>query len=351
MARQIELPKNIKKWLFIESLLDVFIAFLYRTLASLRDILKSLNPISFIAKLTAYLINKTARAYTQFYPPHKSEKKSKYLKYFWPFALVLMAGNLVFDLFYNYQYIFRILNGAFIWLTQPMVIMVASMYMFFNSLSSLYSNTLSWYGISFGKLNLNRYESIINIFIILSSLSEATINSLFFMLTTQMSLAVGIPFCIILYFIPPFLQNYVDMTVRTSLISQPKESLLTKNTWILFIALYVTSAQVVGTCFQIASIMVMLNYNLGWLSPATLSFIGIGLVSFFAIQAVISSSISWGQFIWGVDFLDDKPKPESSASVSKPHQVIQFMKAGNLGEDSSNKDSNKDSNKARRGSI
>lgn len=323
MARQIELPKNIKKWLFIESLIDVFVAFLYRIVASLRDILRAINPFQYIAKFIAYLINKSVRAYTQFYPPNKGEKKSQHLKYLWPIGLALMAGNLVFDLFYNYQYVFRILNGAFAWLTQPMVAVVASMYMIFNSLSSLYSNTLSWYGISYGKLNLSRYESLISLFIILTSLSEATIASLFFMLTTQMNFLTGIPFCIILYFVPPFMQNYVDMTVRTNLISQQKENELSKNTWVLFIALYVTSAQVAGTCFQIAGIMKMLNLNLSWLAPATLSSIGVGLVAFFAIQAIISSSISWGQFIWGVDFLDDTPNPLLGDELrsSNPHMI------------------------------
>lgn len=295
---------DIRVALFCWGFLDVVVSSVYRVVANVNDIIKHSSVRIFIFKIFSYTLNKTARCYAQCFP-QKNNKNN--IWHYWPIVILLVITNLIFDFSYNFLYVFRALNGRLLWLSQRMVTTVAAFYMLFSSLDSFYSNSISWYGILNGGINDAMIRPFLKVFFLCVSILEAMICSLYFLVTTQMSLVIGGPICFLLYFLPPFLQKFVDASVRTNCTGKSKQENY-NHPFYRFLGIYVVFATVIGLFFQISSFIANIASGLPWLSTPMVFNIALIFVVFYIVNTVITAGYTWGQFIYGVDF--SKPLKE-----------------------------------------
>ncbi|MEE2769507.1 MAG: hypothetical protein VX835_00290 [Pseudomonadota bacterium] len=294
---------NIKYWLFFEGILDVVVSCLYRVVATLNDVLKNNSINTFVIKLTGYFTNKLSRYYVKYFD---QKNKVNHSNHFWPIAMSIIVLNLIFDFSYNFYFVIRALSNKISWLSNIMVLCLAYAYMILSSLDSCYSNSVAWYGILSGGFDDSSIRFSLNIFFALSGLIEAILSSLYFMVTTEMTLLWGMPICILLYFLPPFLQKYIDASVITNCVSNSEDATYNFPMYKM-IAGYVVLANLIGLCFQLSSFTANIASGLPWLSATMVTNVGIAFVAFYVLHVLITNGYTWAQFILGVNFVD-KPK-------------------------------------------
>lgn len=316
---------NFRLWFFLEGVLDVVVSSIYRVFVRLNDALRGNNLSGFILKITTYFINKISRYYIKYYPPQSPKKNSTIM---WPVALSLILINLLFDLTFNFYFVLRALNNKISWLSQFALLTLAYAYMVFSSLESCYSNSIAWYGILNGTFDDSSIRPVLIIFFYAVGIIEAILSSLYFLVTTQLTLVWSIPVCILLYFIPPLLQKKVDNTVQINCVSNATYTNNSQYNTIL--AFYIVTANIVGLLFQISSFTANISAGLPWLSMMAVTAIATGLIAFYVIHILIKDSYTMLQYIKGVNFIDDdnlnkfdnaKPAADLSPILLQPNKI------------------------------
>ena len=300
--------------MFYVGILDVLVSCAYRVVISLHDVIRSATLNTFIVKLVTYVTNKTSRYYVKYFD---QKNKKNNLAILWPIALAGIITNLIFDFTVNFITVFRSLNNKISWLSSSIVIGLSYTYMFFSSMDSCYQNTVSWYGILNGGFDDSAIKFAQNAFFVGVCLLEAIVSSLYFVVTTEMTLIWGVPICILLYFLPPFLQKYIDLSVIKNCVSNGKEATYDYPLYKLT-AVYVVLANLIGLGFQLSSFTANISSGLPWLSAAMVMNVAIGFVVFYIVNALVCSGYTWAQFLFGVNFVDQVKfsSPEYKASSS-----------------------------------
>lgn len=288
-----------KTWLFLEGLLDVIVSCLYRVLVSLNDILRLGKLRLFILKVCTYFFNKLARYYVKYFDQKKNKNQ---LGALWPVVSIGILVNLIFDFSFNFFLVLRSLNNKISWLSNIAVLGLAYAYMVLSSAESFYVNSVSWYGILNGGFDDTAFRAYLNVFFVCVGLLEAIISSLYFIVTTNMTLLYGAPICFLLYFLPPFLQKYVDASVITNCVTVNEEATF-KSSWYKLIAYYVVIANVLGLCFQISSFIANIASGLPWLTPVMVMHLSVAFVAFFVLHTLLTNGYTWAQYLFGVNFL------------------------------------------------
>ena len=289
--------------MFIEGILDVVVSCIYRLILRLNEAVKQRNMLGFFVKMITYCANKISRYYIKYYPP-KNKKEITRSMILWPIAAIFILINLIFDFTYNYFVVYRSLHNKIAWLNPLVIIGLSYAYMVISSLESCYSNAIAWYGILQGGFNDASIKVWINVFFVCVGLLEAALSSLYFMITTKMVLVWAIPTCILLYFLPPFIQKFVDGNVQMKCVGnsqeEKKDSLYNK-----IIAGYIVTANVVGLIFQLSSFTANISAGLPWLSAAMVTTLAYWFIGFYVFHALLTNSYTMMQYLFKVDFAAD----------------------------------------------
>lgn len=287
--------------MFIEGIIDVIVSCAYRLILRLSEAVRQKNIFGFVVKMVTYFANKISRYYIKYYPPKNQKGDLSRMMIMWPIAAVLILINLIFDFTINYFIVYRSLYNKISWLNPATIIFLSYAYMIFSSLESCYSNSIAWYGILYGGFNDQNIKNVITVFFVCVGLLEALLSSLYFMITTKMVLAWAIPACILLYFIPPFIQKFVDGYVLTKCVGttkdKPKDTLYNK-----ILAGYIVTANVIGLFFQLSSFTANIGAGLPWLSFTTVTILAYWFIGFYVFHALVTNSYTMMQGLYDVDF-------------------------------------------------
>ncbi|MDG2347905.1 MAG: hypothetical protein P8L77_00370 [Gammaproteobacteria bacterium] len=291
----------IRLVMFIEGILDVVVSCVYRLILRLNEAIKQKNIFGFVVKMVTYFANKISRYYIKYYPPKDQKQSFSRTIIMWPIAASLVLINLFFDFTINYFIVFRSLNNKISWLNPAIIILLSYTYMIMSSFESCYLNSISWYGILHGGFDDQKIKNVITVFFACVGLLEALLSSLYFMITTKMVLAWAIPACILLYFIPPFIQKYVDGYVLTKCVGHTKQQKF-DTLYYKIIAGYIVTANVIGLLFQLSSFTANISAGLPWLSFVTVTTLAYWFIGFYVFHALLTNSYSMMQYLYDVDF-------------------------------------------------
>ena len=291
----------IRLVMFIEGILDVVVSCAYRLILRLNEAIRQKNVFGFVVKMVTYFANKISRYYIKYYPPKDQNHSFSRSIIMWPVAATIVLINLVFDFTINYFIVYRSLYNKISWLNPATIVVLSYAYMILSSLESCYSNSISWYGILFGGFDDQNIKNIITVFFVCVGLLEALLSSLYFLITTKMVLAWAIPACILLYFIPPFIQKFVDGYVLTKCVGQTEQAKF-DTFYNKVTAGYIVTANVIGLVFQLSSFTANISAGLPWLSFATVTTLAYWFIGFYVFHALLTNSYSMMQFLYNVDF-------------------------------------------------